>query len=91
MLRNLRRQSLHSAIPAEDVTKVCLRLRHLVQECIPCEMEESRITTPHSGIITHKVVQAAREAGGQDHKACVVSSHVESSSNPFASLSRHVG
>ncbi|CEJ90432.1 Putative Potassium ion channel Yvc1 [[Torrubiella] hemipterigena] len=64
--------TLTSAIPATDVTKVCLRLRHLVQECIPCEMEESRITTPHSRVITQQVVQAAKEAGGRDHGACVV-------------------
>lgn len=63
---------LTSAIPATDVTKVCLRLRHLIQECVPCEMEESRITTPHSRIITNHVVQAAREAGGKDHKGCIV-------------------
>lgn len=35
-------------------------------------MEESRITTPHSRIITPQVVQAAREAGSEEHKACVV-------------------
>ncbi|EJP64718.1 Calcium channel YVC1 [Beauveria bassiana] len=66
------RERLTSAIPATDVTKVCLRLRHLVQECIPCEMEEARVTTPHSKIITKKVLQAAKEAGGESHKSCVV-------------------
>ena len=60
-----------AASPAE-VTKVCLRLRHLVQECVPCEMEESKITRSHSRIITHKVVQAAKEAGAQEYKGCVV-------------------
>lgn len=62
-----------SAVPASEVTKVCLRLRHLIQECVPCEMEESRITAPHSRIITTNVVQAAKEAGSQDHRGCVVS------------------
>ncbi|EGX91516.1 potassium ion channel Yvc1 [Cordyceps militaris CM01] len=66
------RERLTSAIPASDVTKVCLRLRHLVQECVPCEMDESRITTPHSKVITKQVIHAAKEAGGEAHKSCVV-------------------
>ncbi|KAK4067945.1 hypothetical protein Trihar35433_6505 [Trichoderma harzianum] len=68
----LRNEEIDSAIPPADVTKVCLRLRHLVQECVPCEMEESRITAPHSRIITPNVIQAAKEAGGQEYKGCVV-------------------
>lgn len=36
-------------------------------------MEESRITTPHSRIITQKVIKAAKEAGGSEHGPCVVS------------------
>lgn len=61
-----------SAIPAPEVTKICLRLRHLIEECVPCELEEQAITKPHSKIITDKVVQAAKEAGGNEHKGCVV-------------------
>ncbi|KAL6801766.1 calcium permeable channel [Trichoderma sp. SZMC 28012] len=72
LLPQLRNEEIDSAIPPADVTKVCLRLRHLVQECVPCEMEESRITAPHSRIITPNVIQAAKEAGGQDYKGCVV-------------------
>jgi hypothetical protein len=53
--------------------KVCLRLRHLIRECVPCELEESAITRSHSTIITKNVVQAAKEAGGQKYRACVVS------------------
>ena len=64
---------MESAIPPEEVTKICLRLRHLVQECVPCELDEARITTPHSKVITPKVIQAAKEAGGADNKGCVVS------------------
>ena len=64
--------SVASAIPPKDVTKVCLRLRHLIREVIPCEMDEGRVTTPHSKIITTQVIQAAKEAGGSDHKSCVV-------------------
>ncbi|KAF3069494.1 Calcium channel YVC1 [Trichoderma lentiforme] len=72
LLPQLRNEEIDSAIPPADVTKVCLRLRHLVQECVPCEMEESRITAPHSRIITTNVIQAAKEAGGQEYKGCVV-------------------
>ncbi|PHH77974.1 hypothetical protein CDD82_3275 [Ophiocordyceps australis] len=60
------------AIPPLEATRICLRLRHLVQQCVPCEMEESRVTTPHSRIITPSVVKAAKEAGGQQHRGCVV-------------------
>ncbi|KAH8912687.1 hypothetical protein BR93DRAFT_948814 [Coniochaeta sp. PMI_546] len=65
-------ESVESAIPAPNVTKVALRLRHLIEECVPCELEEDQITRPHSKIITKKVIQAAREAGGSEHRACVV-------------------
>lgn len=72
VLPHLHNEEIDSAIPPVEVTKVCLRLRHLVQECVPCEMEESRITAPHSRIITPHVIRAAKEAGGQEHKGCVV-------------------
>lgn len=64
-----------SAIDPAEVTKVCLRLRHLIQECVPCEMEESKISRAHSRIITKKVVEAAKAAGGEESKACVVRRH----------------
>ncbi|KAH9995333.1 hypothetical protein F4779DRAFT_623207 [Xylariaceae sp. FL0662B] len=67
-----RDQSIESAIPAPEVTKVALRLRYLVEECVPCELEELQITRPHSNIITPNVIKAAKEAGGQDNQACVV-------------------
>lgn len=54
------------------MTKVCLRLRHLIQECVPCEMESIQITKPHSRVITAQVIAAAKEAGGSEHKGCVV-------------------
>jgi hypothetical protein len=54
------------------VTKVALRLRNLIEECVPCELEEEQITRPHSKIITNKVIQAAKDAGGNEHRACVV-------------------
>ncbi|KAI0995786.1 Calcium channel [Podosphaera aphanis] len=65
-------QTLSSTISASDVTKTALRLRNLIEECIPCEIEEGRITVPHSRIVTPKVLQAAKDAGGTDGAACVV-------------------
>lgn len=63
---------MESAIPAEAVTEVALRLRHLIEECVPCELAEEQITRPHSKVITKKVIKAAKEAGGQERAACVV-------------------
>jgi hypothetical protein len=59
-------------IPAAEVTKVALRLRYLLEEVIPCELEEDTITRAHSHIITPRVIAAAREAGGAEFGACVV-------------------
>lgn len=65
-------EHIQSAIPAPEVYKVCLRLRLLIQECIPCEMEEDKVTRAHSRVITKKVIQAAKEAGGFENRGCVV-------------------
>ena len=51
---------------------MCLRLRQLVQQCVPCEMEESKITRAHSRIITQRVIKTAKEAGGEEYRGCVV-------------------
>ena len=72
VLPHNRSEHLASAIAPLEVTKICLRLRHLITQCIPCEMEESEVTKSHSRIITQKVIKAAKEAGGSDHGACVV-------------------
>lgn len=72
LLPRYREQHIESAIPAPEVTKVALRLRYLIEEAVPCELEEHQITCPHSNVITNKVVQAAKEAGGTEHGACVV-------------------
>ena len=61
-----------SAIPPEEVTKVALRLKYLIEQCVPCELEESLITMANSKVITNKVVRAAMEAGGKDYGSCVV-------------------
>lgn len=65
-------ESVPSAIDPVEVTKVALRLRYLIEESVPCELEEDLITKAHSKIITKKVMKAAKEAGGQEHAACVV-------------------
>lgn len=72
VLPSYRDDSVQSAIPAPDVTKVALRIHHLIEECVPCELEEAQVTRPHSKIITKKVIKAANEAGGKHHRACVV-------------------
>lgn len=72
LLPSYRDQYIESAIPAPEVTKVALRLRHLIEEAVPCELQESQITCPHSKVINKKVVQAAKEAGGSEYRACVV-------------------
>lgn len=59
-------------ISAKEVTKVALRLKHQIEQVVPCELEEALVTKPHSHVITPAVVQTAKEAGGKDHKACVV-------------------
>ncbi|RYP28824.1 hypothetical protein DL767_007042 [Monosporascus sp. MG133] len=61
-----------SAIPPAEVTKTALRLRYLIEECVPCELEEAEVTRPHNRIITKKVVKAAKEAGGPPNRPCVV-------------------
>ncbi|CAM1511018.1 Fc.00g085310.m01.CDS01 [Cosmosporella sp. VM-42] len=65
-------EQIESGTPPAEVTKICLRLRHLIRECIPCELEESSITKSNSTIITKKVIKAAKEAGGQKYRGCVV-------------------
>lgn len=36
------------------------------------ELDEEQVTKPHSKIISKKVVAAAKEAGGQDNKPCII-------------------
>ncbi|KAK1759029.1 hypothetical protein QBC47DRAFT_449698 [Echria macrotheca] len=64
--------SIVSAIAPPTVTEVALRLRHLVEQCVPCELDEAQITCANSKVITKKVVKAAKEAGGRENRACVV-------------------
>ncbi|KAL8756470.1 MAG: hypothetical protein Q9199_002913 [Rusavskia elegans] len=63
---------IEPAMPPEDVTKVALRLKYQIEQVIPCELEQWKITKANSPVITNKVIRTAREAGGKDNKACVV-------------------
>lgn len=54
------------------MTKVALRLKYQIEQVIPCELEESKITRANSPVITRRVIQLAKEAGGKEHEACVV-------------------
>ncbi len=72
MLPTRRHDVPPSPIPAKEVTRVALRLKHQVEAVIPCELEEDRITRAHSGVITDAVVETAKTAGGEEYKACVV-------------------
>ncbi|KAI6381173.1 hypothetical protein MCOR32_003632 [Pyricularia oryzae] len=63
---------IESSVPPIEVTKVAVRLRRLIEECVPCELEENLITKPHSKVITNKVIKAAKQAGGSEYGACVV-------------------
>ncbi len=59
-------------MPAEAVTKVALRLKYQIEQVIPCELEEWKVTKANSPVITRRVIKTAKEAGGKEHEACVV-------------------
>ena len=67
-----RNDLIESAIAPADVTKVALRLKYQIEQVVPCEMEELKITKANSPVITRKVIKTAKEAGGEEHQACVV-------------------
>ena len=54
------------------MTKVALRLKHQIEQVIPCELEEDQVTKAHSSIITPAVLETAKQAGAPEHNACVV-------------------
>ncbi|KAI4194088.1 MAG: hypothetical protein LQ350_007977 [Teloschistes chrysophthalmus] len=63
---------IEPAMPPKDVTRVALRLKYQIEQVIPCELEEWKITKANSPVITKHVIQTAKDAGGKDHQACVV-------------------
>ncbi|GAM84500.1 hypothetical protein ANO11243_024960 [Dothideomycetidae sp. 11243] len=80
LLPYARNHGIPSAVPAREVTRIALRLKHQIETVIPCEMEESRVTAAHSGILTPAVIATAKSAGkyggegdsSHDYSACVV-------------------
>jgi hypothetical protein len=65
-------EAIESAYPPLEVTKVALRLKHQVEQVIPIELEEEKITKANSPIITRKVLKTAKESGGKDYPSCVI-------------------
>lgn len=63
---------VRSAVPAQEVTKVAMRLKYQIEQVIPIELEEDKVTRANSPIITKKVLETARNAGGKEYRACVV-------------------
>ncbi len=77
LLPSHREATIPSAIPAKGVTHVALRLKYQIEQVVPCELPEERITQPHSEVITPAVVKTAKSAGKvagmtEDYGACVV-------------------
>ena len=61
-----------SPYPALAVTKVALKLKYQIEQVVPCELEEWKIAKANSPVITQKVIQAAKEAGGAEHAGCII-------------------
>jgi hypothetical protein len=66
-----------AAFPAKAVTFVALRLKYQLEQVIPCELPEERITAPHSNVITPAVIKTAQSAGkvagsDEDYASAVV-------------------
>jgi hypothetical protein len=63
---------IHSTISPKEVTKVALRLKYLIEQVIPYEVEEAKVTKAQSPILTSEVLSTAKKAAGDDCKGCVV-------------------
>ncbi|KAK5080001.1 Calcium channel yvc1 [Exophiala xenobiotica] len=61
-----------SGMPAKEVTKVALRLKYQIEQVIPIELDAAKVTKANSAVITDKVIKTAKEAGGDEYRACVV-------------------
>ncbi|KAF7197939.1 Calcium channel YVC1 [Pseudocercospora fuligena] len=77
LLPTHREDAIPSAIPAKQVTFTALRLKYQLEQVIPCELPEERVTAPHSDVITPAVIKTAKSAGkvsgsDEDHGACVI-------------------
>ncbi|KAF3903145.1 hypothetical protein ABW21_db0206878 [Orbilia brochopaga] len=70
-----RRYASEDVVPVIDpktVTLVAMRIKYLVEETIPCELDEETIIKPHSPILTRAVIELTRDAGGEEHRNCVI-------------------
>lgn len=47
-------------------------MKHQIEQVIPYEIEEEKVTKANSPIITTAVLNTANKAGGEDKTACVV-------------------
>lgn len=65
-------EDLRPALPAKEVTKVALRLKYQIEQVIPYELQQSLITNPNSSIITKDVIHTAKDAGGEEFRACIL-------------------
>ncbi len=72
MLPSHRDDTIPSAIPAKDVTKIAVKLKYFIEQVIPREIDEEKVTQANGPIITRQVEATAKTAGGEEHKACVV-------------------
>ncbi|KAK6346787.1 hypothetical protein TWF696_006896 [Orbilia brochopaga] len=59
-------------IDPKTVTLVAMRIKYLVEETIPCELDEEQIIKPHSPILTRAVIELTRDAGGDENRTCVI-------------------
>ncbi|KAM3423689.1 hypothetical protein BST61_g1102 [Cercospora zeina] len=77
LLPTHRETNIPSAFPAQQVTFTALRLKYQLEQVIPCELPEERVTAPHSNVITPAVIKTAKSAGkvsgsDEDYGSCVV-------------------
>ena len=63
---------VQGSVPAEEITKVALRLKYQVETVVPVELDQERITRALSPTITPHVVETAKKAGGTEYGDCVV-------------------
>ena len=65
-------EALESAYPASEVTKVAVRLKYQIEQVVPIELEEDKISQANSQVITSSVISTAKQAGGKEYAGCVV-------------------
>lgn len=49
-----------------------MRLKYQIEQVVCCEVDEGVLTDPNSRLITPKVIETAKKAGGEDYRGCVV-------------------